>query len=38
MISTPDAFDESAVHSETLNQAEHSGAYAAYVGWWLSDW
>ena len=37
MISTPDAFDESAVHYETLEQAAHSGAYAAYVGWWLPD-
>jgi cell wall-associated NlpC family hydrolase len=37
MISTPDAFDESAVHYETLGQAAHSGAYAAYVGWWLPD-
>ena len=37
MISSPDAFDESAVHYETLEQAAHSGAYAAYVGWWLPD-
>jgi hypothetical protein len=37
MISTPDAFDDSAVHYETLDQAEHSGAYATYVGWWLPD-
>ncbi len=37
MISSPDAFDESAVHEETLAQAAHSGAYSAYVGWWLPD-
>jgi hypothetical protein len=37
MISSPDAFDESAVHYETLAQAAHSGAYASYVGWWLPD-
>jgi len=37
MIASPDAFDESAVHYETLEQAAHSGAYAAYVGWWLPD-
>jgi hypothetical protein len=37
MISSPDAFNESAVHYETLGQAAHSGAYATYVGWWLPD-
>jgi hypothetical protein len=37
MISSPDAFDESAVHYETLAQAADSGAYATYVGWWLPD-
>jgi hypothetical protein len=37
MISTPDAFDEGAVHFETLAQANGSGAYATYVGWWLPD-
>jgi hypothetical protein len=37
MIASPDAFDEGAVHYETLEQAAHSGAYAAYVGWWLPD-
>jgi hypothetical protein len=37
MISTPDAFDENSVHYETLEQEVHSGAWAAYAGWWLPD-
>jgi len=36
-ISSPDAYDESAVHYETLAEAAASGAYATYVGWWLPD-
>jgi hypothetical protein len=36
-ISSPDAYDESAVHYETLGEAAASGAYATYVGWWLPD-
>jgi len=37
MISTPDALDEGAVHYETLAQANGSGSYSTYVGWWLPD-
>ena len=36
-VSAPDAYDESAVHYETLTEAANSGAYATYVGWWLPD-
>lgn len=37
MISTNDAFNESAVHYETLAQEQSSGSYSVYVGWWLPD-
>ena len=33
-LSTPDAYDESAVHVETIAQHD-SKAYSKYVGWWL---
>ena len=37
MISTNDAFNEYAVHYETLAQEQSSGSYSTYVGWWLPD-
>jgi cell wall-associated NlpC family hydrolase len=37
MISTNDAFNESTIHYETLQQEQGSGSYSTYVGWWLPD-
>jgi cell wall-associated NlpC family hydrolase len=37
MISTNDAFNEHAVHYETLAQEQGSGSYSTYAGWWLPD-
>jgi hypothetical protein len=36
-VSTPDSFNRSAVHYETIDQHSHSGAYNYYVGWWLPN-
>jgi Putative Ig domain len=36
-VSAPDAYNESAVHYESLTEAANSPAYAKYAGWWLPD-